>query len=290
MREYRDLLQLLAEHPEWREELRRALLSDDFLTLPQIVRELAEAQRRTEQQVEELVKAQRRTEQRVEELAEAQRRTEERLEALAKRVDELAEAQKQSEERLTRLEAIVAELTEAQKRTEETLAALIKRVDHIEVRLVAVEQRLAKVDGRTLELHYERKAASTFGRILRRAKVVDLGEFEDRVSPYLSGDELQDLWRIDLLVQGYLREPLKGDEKPEAYLAVEVSVLVDREDVERAKRRANILSKAGLLAIPVAAGEDLTERALQMAENEGVVLVKDGSVRFIEQALQRLAQ
>ncbi|MGB9870162.1 MAG: hypothetical protein ACPLYD_00660, partial [Anaerolineae bacterium] len=41
----------------------------DFNELKEIVRELAEAQKRTEQRVEELAEAQKRTEQRVEELA-----------------------------------------------------------------------------------------------------------------------------------------------------------------------------------------------------------------------------
>jgi hypothetical protein len=66
---------------------------EDFSELRTIVRELAEAQKRTEQRVEELAEAQKRTEQRVEELAEAQKRTEQR-------VEELAEAQKRTEEEI----------------------------------------------------------------------------------------------------------------------------------------------------------------------------------------------
>ena len=42
VRDYQDLLSLLNAHPEWREELRRAILSDDFLALPRIVRQLAD--------------------------------------------------------------------------------------------------------------------------------------------------------------------------------------------------------------------------------------------------------
>ena len=59
---------------------------DDFNELKAIVKELAEAQRRTEARVEELAEAQRRTEARVEELAEAQK--------------ELAEAQKETQRQL----------------------------------------------------------------------------------------------------------------------------------------------------------------------------------------------
>jgi DNA-binding transcriptional MerR regulator len=52
--DFRDLIQLLGQHPEWRTELRRWVLSDDLLALPQTVHALAEAQRRTEERVEQL--------------------------------------------------------------------------------------------------------------------------------------------------------------------------------------------------------------------------------------------
>ncbi|MGQ9858766.1 MAG: chordopoxvirus fusion protein [Thermodesulfobacteriota bacterium] len=55
----------------------------------------------------------------VRELAQAQKRTEEGLDSLARRVDELVEAQKRTEKR-------VEELAQAQKRTEEALLGLIK--------------------------------------------------------------------------------------------------------------------------------------------------------------------
>jgi len=55
----------------------------------------------------------------VRELAEAQKRTEQR-------VEELAQAQKQTEIRLTRVEKAIEELAQAQKRTEQELQKLIK--------------------------------------------------------------------------------------------------------------------------------------------------------------------
>ena len=75
------------------EELRNTVTKDEFNELKEVVRDLAEAQKRTEQRVEELAEAQKRTEQRVEELVEAQKRTEQR-------VEELAEAQKRTEQRV----------------------------------------------------------------------------------------------------------------------------------------------------------------------------------------------
>ncbi|MCX7607910.1 MAG: hypothetical protein N2049_01640 [Anaerolineales bacterium] len=83
VRDYYDFVRLLHEHPEWQEELRRLVLTRKILELPEIVRELAEAQKRTEQRVEELAEAQK-------QLAEAQKRTEEKLGVLTKRVDKLS--------------------------------------------------------------------------------------------------------------------------------------------------------------------------------------------------------
>ena len=53
-------MRLLAEHPEWKTELRRLLLSEESLALPEIVRELAEVQRRTEERLEVLADGQQR--------------------------------------------------------------------------------------------------------------------------------------------------------------------------------------------------------------------------------------
>jgi len=49
-----EILDLLRRDPAFREELRRQLLTEDLLGLPALVRELVEAQRRTEQRVEQL--------------------------------------------------------------------------------------------------------------------------------------------------------------------------------------------------------------------------------------------
>jgi len=52
--DFSDLARLLEEHPEWRSELRRLLLSDELLTLPQALRELVEVQRRAEDRLSRL--------------------------------------------------------------------------------------------------------------------------------------------------------------------------------------------------------------------------------------------
>jgi len=59
--EFRDLVRLLEERPEWREELRRLVLTSELLALPE---QIAELRARSEQQFQELTAAQQRTDRR----------------------------------------------------------------------------------------------------------------------------------------------------------------------------------------------------------------------------------
>mgnify|MGYP001592285024 CR=1 FL=1 len=94
--DFHDLTRLFYKYPEWRAEMRRLVLSDELLELPELVRQLAaeqqifaQSQNRTEQSVGELATAQQRTEQRVGELAVAQKSTEEAVRGLSIEVREL---------------------------------------------------------------------------------------------------------------------------------------------------------------------------------------------------------
>jgi hypothetical protein len=70
--DFHDLIELLAQHPEWRTELRRHVLSDELIELPALVRQLVDAQNRTESRLDRVEAA-------LQTLAEAQSRTEAKL-------------------------------------------------------------------------------------------------------------------------------------------------------------------------------------------------------------------
>ena len=78
----KDILFSLLEELEKHRE--KSVSKTEFNELKDIVKELAEAQKRTENRVEELAEAQKRTENRVEELVEAQKRTEEEIRTLSR--------------------------------------------------------------------------------------------------------------------------------------------------------------------------------------------------------------
>jgi hypothetical protein len=97
----------------------------DFAELKAIVRELAQAQQRTEIRLEELAQAQQRSETGMEELrgvvrelTAAQQCTETHVEELGGAIQRLAEAQQRTEVRMEDLARAVQELAEAQKRTD----------------------------------------------------------------------------------------------------------------------------------------------------------------------------
>jgi len=94
--EFRELLQLLEQQPAWRAELRRWVLTEEVLALPQTVHELAEAQRRTEERLGQLAGHMDALTQRVEQLAV-------RMEELIQRMEQLAETQLQMGSDLERL-------------------------------------------------------------------------------------------------------------------------------------------------------------------------------------------
>ncbi|MCS6816140.1 MAG: hypothetical protein N0A16_08705 [Blastocatellia bacterium] len=262
LKDFHDLVRILEEHPEWRAELRRLLLTDQLLELPTVVHELAEAQRRTEErvqalaeQVRELAEAQRRTEQQVAELAAAQQRTEQW-------VAELAAAQRQMEQQLAELAAAqrrteqqVAELAAAQRQMQEQtaeLAAAQRQMGQVLLQLVGWQQGEA---GRREGERYER-------RTIARAPNLFLGGEGGAPSDPDVRRRLSQ-WLRPLYQQGQTpdppADPFLADLlwwKEDEVLLVEISQKVDAQDIRRARQRADTLRAVGVKATPVVIGEE----------------------------------
>lgn len=183
-------------------------------------------------------------------------------------------------EDFSELKAIVAELAESQRRLETQMKELIATQQQAaeQIRDLAeshhkMEIKVAKLEGRTLEMAYREKTPAYFGKLLRRPKVISINQLWDALETHLSEVEINDLLLIDLIVQG---KPRQQPERGDLWLAVEVSAVVDQEDVERARRRADLLRRAGYAAIPVAAGEAATLGAEAAAREQSVAVIQDG--------------
>jgi hypothetical protein len=296
----RDLIRLLAEHPEWRAELRPLILTDELLRLPQTVdrlaarmEELAAAQARTEARVGELAAAQARTEARVGELAAAQARTEARLEELAQaharteaRLEELARAQARTEARLeelaqaqARTEVRLQELAEAQSATEGRLVQVLLSLEHLSRTVEAlaagqqrISDRLGHVDGRWLEQRFYDRAPAYFGPRLRKPRVVeatDLGVDDALQAGRITREEYDEITRLDVMVRGEDRDSPASEP---LILAVEVSTQIKDSDIQRARRRARLLERLGHRAVAAVGGERIAPAQRKAAEQSGVLV------------------
>ncbi len=299
VKDFRDLIRILEKHPEWQAELRRLILTDELLALPELIRELiniqrqtverllalgqhvqalAEAQRHTEErvskleeQVQALAEAQRRTEEQVRALAEAQRHTEERVSRLEEQVQALAEAQRRTEEQ-------IRALAEAQRHTEEQIRALVEVQRRMEERVQTLADKLGDVQGQVLEWHYREHAPAYFDDLLRRIHVLSTQELAHLLDEPLAKGVISRAERKDVLMSDVVLRGRRWVDGAEAYLIAEISVGIGEDDVERAVRRAELLERA--LERPViaaVAGRGITPQASILARERGVWRVLDGT-------------
>ena len=101
--DFQDLIRFLRDHPDWREELRALLLTQELLTLPALVRELTETVAHLADRMDQLAET-------VAHLAEGQQRLTEGQERLTARVDQLTEGQQRLTEGQQRLEVQMGEV------------------------------------------------------------------------------------------------------------------------------------------------------------------------------------
>lgn len=247
--EFRQWMDALYRHPEWREELRRVVLTDEILELPAFIREMADM-------VRELVEMQKRTEQRVEELAEAQRRSEERIGRLETAVAELAEAQRRTEQRLE-------EWAEAQRRTDRRVEELAEAQRGLGVAVGALQ----RVIGATVE---EEAAAVT--EVVLRRKGYRLRQ--PAFSLPLDGE-------IDVVL------PLEDPSGKQIWAVVEAKARLTGRDVHTWSQRMHELTWHQRLAqkdcpgpyLVYAYGIRIDLSAQEVAQKEGVGLIKsDGEI------------
>lgn len=268
VQDFHDLVELLQQQPDWRAELRRLVLSEELLTLPQLVRQLADSQQRVEQRLGRL-------EQAVAELVEAQRRTEQRVDRLEQAVADLADAQRRTEQR-------VAELHEAQTRTEQRVAELYEAQTQTERRLGRIEIDHGNFKGILLEERHRRRPFVFFRWMIRKAEVLQERELEELLAASVAGgtlsqEQADDVMLADVVVQGRL-----NTDRSEVYLVVEVSWGVGTSDVERAVRRAELLAQVGVATMPVVSGNGITPEAVDRCREMQVWQLIDG--RAIEPA------
>jgi hypothetical protein len=265
-----DIIRALQEHPEWREPLLNALLTDQYRQLPtradrleEALARLAEESAKTDQRLAEMAarmeESRHETDRRFAEMAarmeESRRQTDQRLAEMAARMEE---SRRQTDQRF-------AEITSDLRALTETVRNLLRRFD----------SELGSVKGMTLEMLYRDNATTILGKHFRNLRLVDRGQYlQEMLDQHpITDSEWKQLVSTDVMIQGVHR--LTGKE----YLMVwEVSWVIDDHDVERAADRAEILRHWQANALPVVAGKVITASAHQAAQERGVLVVLDSEV------------
>ncbi|MCX8027557.1 MAG: hypothetical protein N3A62_06860, partial [Thermodesulfovibrionales bacterium] len=133
---------------------------------------------------------------------------------------------------------------------------------------------VASLKGESFELKIRDRAAAFFGKLLRRTKVINFEKLVDVLDDaidagYITDPERDDVLNVDVVVKGKMKDTGK-----DIILVGEISVTVDLEDVERARVRADIVSKAfNQEAIGVVVGKEITDRAKSCADDLGVLVL-----------------
>lgn len=242
-----DLIQIIRQHPEWREALLSALLPQDLLLLPQEFRDFRAEMR------EPMEAHERRIEAIEEQIARQRLEYEQQMQQMR------IEFQQQ-------MQGMRAEFTARFERIEQDVEDLKKDMKE-------VKNDLASVKGMVLEMDWGRRAKSLFGRLSRQVTVYASGEFYDREIEKrvaLESSKVDQLLELDYVIWGVRRS-----DGTEIILEVEVSWGVGVKDVTRARERAAILRECGY---PVAVGRFVTPKARALAGREGVVLITDSKI------------
>jgi len=252
--EFHDFIRILEMHPEWRADLLRVLFPEALLDLPRVVQELAEAQRQTEAAIRQLTERMERG------FAEAAADRQRIWEAMERGFAEAA-ADRQ------RIWEAIREITERMERGFAEAAADRQAMRH----------DIGRLKGLSKEQYYRDRAAAIFGPLLRGGRDATQQVVEQLrlalEAGRITAQEYRGVLDADLLWSGRLWET---DE--EVLLVLEASWMVQARDVERAAQRAAILRRAGVRALPVAAGEEWPVEVQRQALQERVVMVQDGLV------------
>lgn len=168
------------------------------------------------------------------------------------------------------------------------MAKVDSRLDRLEQDIGALKQDVGTLKrdvgtlkGKVLGVDYRTKAASIFGMLVRNGREASefvsgkLEEAEGR--GILSSQEADFVMAADLLWMGAMR---RGKFAGELIVFVgEASWTIGRGDLERAVRKAEILRRAGVWAVPFVSGSEWESEELRVEAMEKKVLcILDGKI------------
>ncbi len=179
------------------------------------------------------------------------------------------------EEEFRPLKADVEVLKEDMKVVKGDVEVLKSDVEILKKDVAILKIDVAKLRGESFERKVRENAPAFLGRVIRRLRPIDkftLADIlDDAIDSGLIDEDMKDFaLKVDFAGKGRLKETGK-----EVHLALEATLTLYPEDVEKVFKRAMIISKAvGQETIPVVVYLNAKEEALSLAEEIGVLTVK----------------
>ena len=284
------LIQALQNNPEARQRLLAALLPQEFVALPFQVAQVARTVAEHNGRIERLERVVQQLADTVAQLVGVVQGIVQELAELRETVNGLIRDQEELRETVNGLIRGQEELRASVAELRETMEGLAKAVERLiewqvlaEQRFQRIEDRLGQLIGWRLEEEYAKHAYAYFGTYLRKIRRADMEEIFEKATQKLSITEVKDLSRADLILQGQLRF---ADQR-EVYLVMEVAATLDVNDVTRASRTADLLSRAGFPCIPVVGGEKMAPAVEDTARELDVAIALDGGLTGWEAAFRK---
>jgi hypothetical protein len=153
------------------------------------------------------------------------------------------------------------------------MKAGIKRLD---VNVARLDANVGDLKGESLESRYRQRAASYLGRIVRRIQTLSTDELSTLLDDAVDQGRLVVAEKDEVMLADSVVRGKRRDDAAIVYLVVEISWGIGPYDVERAVQRASLLSKIGIPALPVVAGQTITSEAARLARTLRVWQVTDG--------------
>jgi uncharacterized protein Yka (UPF0111/DUF47 family) len=275
----RTLRRLFQADPELQETLRRLILTDALLQLPEKVEPLLQLP----EKIEPLLQ--------LPEKIEPLLQLPDRVEALEAAVSELRAIVNRIEPVVNRIEPVVNRIEPIVNRIEPVVNRIEPIVNRIEPVVNRIEPIVNRIEPAVRELQrwqrgeVARRKGDDYERLIiqRAGRIFGMGQGgSPRDDASVRQQILMWLDTAGLLdeEEDPASDPLEADLiwwKGERVALAEISVKVDRHDVRRAKQRAETLRRAGLTVTPVVIGSQWAHRQTpKIAQREGVESVVKG--------------
>ena len=272
-------LRALDDHPEWRDQVRSRLLTQELIELPNVVAQISST----------LNSFMETTEQRLNEIASTLRdfiaATERRFAAMDIRLDQVDARLEAMDTRFEQIDSRLDRMDERFDRIDERFDRIDERFDRMDGHLNRMDGRLNRMDGRLNQAVGTILEGETHRRIVPILSQ-QLGLTRGRVlhSPYMvTADELQEAIEHDTTLTEQERNRLQVTDliararqnNDTLYIAVEASFTVDQTDVTRANESARILQTLfGERTLPVVTGYFITDEGRRQADQAGTLYVE----------------